>query len=132
MPNSRFALHGKRPSLIHGLCAFFASNSRFMHLSQAALDTPLDRPFPATFSVHGLHFTVCAPSIEGRNMPFREFDPLGVHPKMFVHIFAPHVRCANTLPFLCNELVPFQAISGNFPFLSASQFTVCTSRFTRP
>ena len=54
MPNSRFALHGKRPSLIHGLCAFFASNSRFMRLFQAALDTPLDSPFSATLSVHGL------------------------------------------------------------------------------
>ena len=53
VPNSRFALHGKRPSLIHGLCAFFASNSRFMRLFQAALDTPLDSPFSATLSVHG-------------------------------------------------------------------------------
>ena len=51
-----------RPSLIHGLCAFFASNSRFMRLFQALLDTPLDSPFSATLSVHGLHFTVCAPS----------------------------------------------------------------------
>ena len=58
MPNSRFALHGLRPSLIHGLCAFFASNSRFMRLFQVALDTPLDSPFSATLSVHGLHFTV--------------------------------------------------------------------------
>ena len=62
MPNSRFALHGLAPSLIHGLCAFFASNSRFMRLFQAALDTPLDSPFSATLSVHGLHFMVCAPS----------------------------------------------------------------------
>ena len=58
MPNSRFALHGRCPSLIHGLCAFFASNSRFVRLFQAALDTPLDSPFSATLSVHGLHFTV--------------------------------------------------------------------------
>ena len=50
------------PSLIHGLCTFFASNSRFMRLSQAALDTCLDSPFLASLSVHGLHFTVCAPS----------------------------------------------------------------------
>ena len=50
------------PSLIHGLCAFFASNSGFMRLFQSALDTPLDSPFSATLSVHGLHFTVCAPS----------------------------------------------------------------------
>ena len=31
---------------------------------QAALDTPLDSPFSATLSVHGSHFTVCAPSIK--------------------------------------------------------------------
>ena len=62
MPNSRFALHGRR-SLIHGLCAFFASNSRFMRLFQVALDTCLDSPFFASLSVHGLHFTVYAPSI---------------------------------------------------------------------
>ena len=68
MPNSRFALHGERPSLIHGLCAFFASNSRFMRLFQAALDTPLNSPFSATLSVHGLHFTVCAPSNLGAHI----------------------------------------------------------------
>ena len=49
LPNSRFVRH-------------FASNLRFMRLFQAALDTPLDGPFSATLSVHGLHFTVCAPS----------------------------------------------------------------------
>ena len=32
-----------------------------MRLFQAALDTPLDSPFSATLSVHGLPFTVCAP-----------------------------------------------------------------------
>ena len=31
-----------------------------MRLFKAALDTPLDSPFSATLSVHGLHFTVCA------------------------------------------------------------------------
>ena len=72
MPNSRFALHGERPSLIHGLCACFASNSRFMRLFQAALDTCLDSPFSATLSVHGLHFTVCAPS----NTPSHSIPPL--------------------------------------------------------
>ena len=44
MPNSRFALHGFSPSLIHGLCTFFASNSRFMCLFQAALDTRPRQP----------------------------------------------------------------------------------------
>ena len=34
-----------------------------MRLLQAALDTCLDSPFFASLSVHGLHFTVCAPSI---------------------------------------------------------------------
>ena len=62
MPNSRSSTSQFSPSLIHGLCAFFASNSRFMRLFQAALDTPLDSLFSATLSVHGLHFTVCAPS----------------------------------------------------------------------
>ena len=62
MPTSRFALHGVAPSLIHGLCAFFASNSRFVRLFWAALDTCLDSPFFASLSVHGLHFTVYVPS----------------------------------------------------------------------
>ena len=64
MPNSRFALHGKRPSLIHGLCAtVLLEFSLSMRLFQAALDTPLDSPFLATLSVHGSHFTVYAPLI---------------------------------------------------------------------
>ena len=61
MPNSRFALHGKRPSLIltvcapnlpliHGICGFFRPH----------LDTCLGSPFFASRSVHGLHFTVYA------------------------------------------------------------------------
>ena len=37
MPNSRLALHGFAPPPIHGLCAIFASNSRFVRLFQAAL-----------------------------------------------------------------------------------------------
>ena len=54
MPNSRFS-----PSLIHGLCAFFASNLRFMRLFQAALDTPsrqplLRHPLSSRFALHGL------------------------------------------------------------------------------
>ena len=36
-----------------------------MRLFQAALDTPLDSPFSATLSVHGLHFTVYALSTHG-------------------------------------------------------------------
>ena len=61
MPNSRCALHGLA-FLIRGLCACFASYSRFMRLLQAALDTCLDSPSSATLSVHGLRFAVCAPS----------------------------------------------------------------------
>ena len=60
MPNSRFALHGLAPPQLT-VCAV-ASNSRFMHLSQAALDTCLGNPFFANLSVDGLHFTVYAPS----------------------------------------------------------------------
>ena len=63
------------PSLIHGLCALFVPNSRFMRLVQAALDTPLDSPVSATLSVHGLHFTVCAHSINAQSWLFyREMD----------------------------------------------------------
>ena len=36
-----------------------------MRLFQVAVDTPLDSPFSAILSVHGLHFTVCAPSSRG-------------------------------------------------------------------
>ena len=36
------------------MCAFFASNSRFTRLFQAALDTCLDSPLVASLSVHGL------------------------------------------------------------------------------
>ena len=62
MPNSRFALDGLAPPEFTVCAPFFASNSRCMRLFQAALDTPLDSPFSATLSVHGLHFTVYAPS----------------------------------------------------------------------
>ena len=65
MPNSRFALHSKRPSLIHSLCTIFASNSRGLCAFFSLLLTPLsslDSLFSATLSVHGLHFTVCTPS----------------------------------------------------------------------
>ena len=54
MPTSRFALHGKRPSLIHGLCAISASNSRFMRLLRPHLTPVSAAPFwPAS------QFTVC-------------------------------------------------------------------------
>ena len=56
-----------------------------MRLFQAALDTPLDSPFSATLSVHGLHFTVYAPSI----WPF------------FTQISG-----RNFLPELCGEVHP--------------------------
>ena len=50
------------PSQIHGLCAILALNSRSLRLFQAPLDTCLDSPFCAACSIHGLPFTVCAPS----------------------------------------------------------------------
>ena len=71
MPNSRFALHGLAPPLY----AFFASNSRFMRLFQAPLDTSLDSPFSATLSVRGLHFTVCALLTEIVPLQFHVFFP---------------------------------------------------------
>ena len=43
-------------TLIHCSCACFASNSRFMHLCQAALDTP---PPPTAPSPAPSQFTVC-------------------------------------------------------------------------
>ena len=79
MPNSRFALHGLAPPNSRFVC-LFASNSRFMRLFQAALDTPLDSPFSVTLSVHGLHFTVCAPSNElplpARKRPLRSYTEI--------------------------------------------------------
>ena len=45
-----------------------------MRLLQAALDTPLDSPFSATLSVHGLHFTVCALSISSLLSIFWKVD----------------------------------------------------------
>ena len=59
--------------VIHGLCAFFASNSRFMRLFQAAFDTCLDSPFFASLSVHGLHFMVYAPKRCNEN--FMQLSP---------------------------------------------------------
>ena len=46
MENAEFTVCTSRfiPSLIHGVCAIFASNSRFMRLFQAPLDTCLDSP----------------------------------------------------------------------------------------
>ena len=41
-------------TLIHSLCAFFVSNSRFMHLFQGALDTLSKAPSPSPSQ-----FTVC-------------------------------------------------------------------------
>ena len=91
--------------IIHGLCAFFASNSRFMRLFQAALDTPLDSPFSATLSVHSLHFTLGTPSkkVLGPSGPkslnkasgrvrrkTRTFSRLfGLSPRLFFRLLGP-------------------------------------------
>ena len=65
MCTSRFS-----PSLIHGLCAIFASNLRFMRLFQAPLDTCLDSPFlPAS------QFTLCTSQF---TRPRRTFFPLSL------------------------------------------------------
>ena len=55
VPNSRFALHGKRPSLIHGLHAFFASNSRGL----CAFIRPLLTPVTTAPFLPASQFTVC-------------------------------------------------------------------------
>ena len=59
MPNSRFALHGRRPSLIHGLCAIFASNSRLKRLVRPLLTpvstAPFCQPLSSRFALHSLH-----------------------------------------------------------------------------
>ena len=76
MPNSWFALHGKRPSLIHGLCAIFAFTSLFMGIFQAPLDTCLDspllcQPLSSRFALHGLRgFDLCN---DGENRSPRKF-----------------------------------------------------------
>ena len=62
MPNSRFALHDLAPHYFK-VCALFASNSRFVRLFRAPLNTYLGSPFFASLAVHGLHFTVYAASI---------------------------------------------------------------------
>ena len=61
MPNSRFALHSL-PLPNSRFVRYFAFDSWFMRLFQAPLDTCLGSPFFASLSVHGLHFTVYAPS----------------------------------------------------------------------
>ena len=63
------------PSLIHGLCVIFASNSRFMCLFQAPLDTCLDSPLLASLSVHDLHFTVHAPSTSALHLELCVMGP---------------------------------------------------------
>ena len=102
MPNSRFALHGLAPSLIHALCAIFASNSRFMRLFQAPLrlDTCLDSPFFASLSIHGLHFTVYAPSNVILAAVWRRASGSALRTPRFVGVSFPrsalqrHVACS--------------------------------------
>ena len=57
-----FWLKVPKPLLNYGLCSIFASNSRFVRLLQAPLDTCLNSPLLASLSVHGLQFTVYAAS----------------------------------------------------------------------
>ena len=73
-----------------------------MRLFQPALDTPLDSPSSATLSVHGLHFTVCAPSISEQFGPsihkkkgFRRNSPRKVHPN-----FAENLGRENSWEYL--------------------------------
>ena len=73
MPNSRFALHGNRPSLIHGLCAMLAFDSRFYSPVSGPLETCLDspllcQPLSSRFALHGLR--ALDKSQEGTNVHF--------------------------------------------------------------
>ena len=71
------------PSLIHSLCAIFASNSRFRRPFRTALDTCLNSPLLVSLSVHGLHFTVYALSSNVAEICkmfcFAGHSDLGVH-----------------------------------------------------
>ena len=70
----RFDVAAIRVTKIHGLCAIFASSSRFMRLYQAAFDIWLDSPLFASLSVHGLHFTVYAASNQSLTAAFSVFS----------------------------------------------------------
>ena len=50
------------------------------------------------WKVGGKHLKISTGSLAGSRLP----------------LFVECLRCANTQPFLCNELGPFQAILGNF------------------
>ena len=78
-----------------------------MRLFQAALDTPLDSPFSATLSVHGLHFTVCAPSILVPSLdPFSEgVSPNSPKPRLQCRAFDKPSCC------LSNQSVPCASVS---------------------
>ena len=60
MPNSWLALHGQAPPQFTVCALFFASNSRFVCLLEAPLDTCLDSPLLCQplnswlFALHGL------------------------------------------------------------------------------
>ena len=55
------------PPLIYGLCAIFAFNHRLYAFFRPLLTPVSPAPVFATFSVHGLHSTVYAPSINPRD-----------------------------------------------------------------
>ena len=66
-----------------------------MRLFQAALDTPLDNPFSATLSVHGLHFTVW-------RLRFFLFFPSSAFLSDFSSsAFLRGLFCLINFPFLC-------------------------------
>ena len=94
MPNSRLALHGLVPPEFTVCAPFCASNSRFMRLFQAALDTPLDSPFSATLSVHGLR---AFERLKISSVIFSIFGPLGKTPLLETSKRRSPLRLLNAL-----------------------------------
>ena len=94
MPNFTVCTSRFSPCLFHGLCAFFVSNSWFMRLFQAPLDTCLDspllcQPLSSRVALHGLHaldhvFLLLA---------FVEVSSLG-HRGMAIAIATVEMQCA--------------------------------------
>ena len=97
VPNSRFALHGKRPSLIQGLCAFSASNSHGLCGFFRLLLTPLSTaPSLPPFG----HF------LRGRSLKGR--CNICVYVPVYVPVCVPvcvcvPAPCPRTTPVLCSQ-----------------------------
>ena len=94
---------------MQGLCAIFASNSRFMRLFQAALDTSLNspllcQPLSSRFALHGLRaLEVISVAEKWANLrfmlillPFGSLDKRANEPKQLLGI-VPEKGCGSKL-----------------------------------